>query len=97
MSALTLLRDLLASGVELSTDGRTVRGRDPAGQIDAAAIEALRAEKAAVIAFLEAETYLADRFEELAAILEYDEGLPRVEAEVRARRIVESLCRRTAP
>ncbi len=37
----------------------------------------------------EAETaraiYLADRFEELAAILEYDEHLPRQEAERRAR------------
>ena len=32
--------------------------------------------------------YLADRFEELAAILEYDEGMPRAEAERAAHRIV---------
>lgn len=32
--------------------------------------------------------YLADRFEELAAILEYDEGLTRAGAERRARLIV---------
>jgi hypothetical protein len=56
--------------------------------MDAAAIEALRAEKAAVIAFLEAEAYLADRIEELAAILEYDEHMPRAEAERAAFRII---------
>lgn len=88
MSAGLLLRDLLASGVEITTDGRTVRWRDPAGRLDTATVEALRAEKAAVIAFLEAEAYRADRFEELAAILEYDEHMPRAEAERAAFKII---------
>ncbi|TPE53222.1 hypothetical protein [Amaricoccus solimangrovi] len=88
MSAIPLLRGLLASGIEITTDGCKVRWRDAYGRLDVVTLDALRAEKAAVIAFLEAEDYRADRFEELAAILEYDEHMPRAEAEHRARRIV---------
>lgn len=88
MNAIPLLRQLRASGVEITTDGCEVRWRDASGILDAETLDVLRAEKAAVIAFLEAEAYRADRFEELAAILEFDDHMPRAEAERAAFRIV---------
>jgi hypothetical protein len=95
--ALDLVKSLSAEGVEFSTDGVRIRWRNGDGLVTADVIAALAAEKAAIIDFLAGENSQAGaapaasdpedvhaEFEERAAILECDAGLPREEAERQA-------------
>lgn len=95
--AIDLLKSLSAEGVEFSTDGVRIRWRNGDGRVTADVVAALAAEKAAVIDFLAANGAppgtrhaardpedLRAEYEERAAILQYDGGLSREEAERQA-------------
>lgn len=78
MTTAEVLRDLRARDIRLSCeDGRLVYDA-PAGAVTAAVLLGLREHKAAIL----------EAFEERAAIMEYDAGMPRAEAEARAWRDV---------
>jgi len=80
-----LLRTLTAYGAKAVIEQGRVRlvCRDP---LPAELIETARAHKEELRALVVAEEARRDRFEERAAILEFDEGLSRSEAEAIARR-----------
>jgi hypothetical protein len=82
MGAIDLLCDLMAEGVEFSTDGQQVRWRDAGGKLTPERLEVLKDGKSEVLQFLTAHTEPdLDAFEERAAICEYDGGLLRADAE----------------
>lgn len=87
-TALTHVRTLLAVGVEFATDGERIRWRNSEGRMTPEIIGALAAEKQVVIDLLTSRQHDLDMqnetYEERAAILEYDGGLPREEAERQA-------------
>jgi hypothetical protein len=95
-AALDLMKSLAADGVEFSTDGVRIRWRNGGGRVTPDVVATLAAEKATVIDFLSGKDVpagvpaspdpedLRAAFEERAAILEYDAGLSREEAEQQA-------------
>jgi len=83
MDAARLLADLRAQGFELVPDGNALIVR-PASRLTGELKDALRRAKPDLLVCLWAET-LREHYEERAAILEYDGGLPRAEAETSAR------------
>jgi hypothetical protein len=95
-AALDLMKSLTADGVEFSTDGVRIRWRNGDGRVTPDVVATLAAEKATVIDFLSGKNVpagvpaspdpedLRTAFEERAAILEYDAGLSREEAERQA-------------
>jgi hypothetical protein len=83
MNAAHLLADLRAQGFEVTPDGKALIVR-PASRLSDTLKEAVRAAKADLLVCLWAEM-LREHYEERAAILEHDGGLPRAEAEVSAR------------
>lgn len=87
----------MAEGVEFGTDGKRILWRNSGGRITPEIIAELRAAKGEIIAFLQRssrptsvsrEAVVAEcrlmEFEERAAILEYDQGLSRADAETLA-------------
>ena len=74
MTAIEILTLLHGHGVTLTARGDRLRVDAPPGTLTPALRAALREHKTAVLDLLEA-------FEERAALIEYDGGLPRVEAE----------------
>ncbi len=83
MNVSALLDGLHKRGVRLRIDDDRLRWFAPVGIVTEADLAALREHKAEVLAILrEAEI---DRFEERAAILQFDAYLTRREAEHRAR------------
>ena len=89
MSARDLLQDMLAAGFELDVaDGKLLV--TPASMLTDELRAALRACKPEVLALLAAEREAdAEAFDERAAIMEFDGGLPRAEAEAAARQCVD--------
>ncbi|MGB9670678.1 MAG: hypothetical protein ACPLXR_05955 [Halothiobacillaceae bacterium] len=83
MNAAALLADLRAAGFALHPDGDRLIV-SPASKLTPAQREAIREHKPGLLACLWAET-LKEHFEERAAILEFDGGIPREEAEAAAR------------
>ncbi len=79
MSALSILAEFEAQGVELIVDGDKLRWRGPKTVKTPDAIEKLKRHKADLIEAL--QTPSVDDFAERAAIAEYDGGLSRDEAE----------------
>ncbi len=79
MSALSILAEFEAQGVELVVDGDKLRWRGPKLVMTPDAIETLKRHKAELIEAL--QTPSIDDFGERAAIAEYDGGLTRDEAE----------------
>jgi hypothetical protein len=98
MTARALLRDRQAKDVQLTVQGESLAYDAPDGALTAELLEALRQHKAALLALLvqtpeetpdlEAEyrrfRHCLALWEERAAIMEYDGGLPRDEAEWQA-------------
>jgi hypothetical protein len=104
MTAIELLEDLKKRGVDLEPEGDSLRYRAPAGALTPALRQALAAHKAEVLAHLRGDLPAAvadwpadwrEVFEERAAIMEYDGGLPRPEAEARAEELVREAHRRS--
>lgn len=89
--ACQLLTDLRARGFTLTLDGEALIVH-PASRLTDADRGRIRAAKPALLACLWAET-LREHFEERAAILEHDGGLPREEAEASARASIGLLAR----
>ncbi len=87
----SILAGARSDGLTVWPDGDLIRVRGPA-PIRARWVEALKAHKSAILILLWAEV-LREHFEERAAILEYDGGLPRPEAEEQARRSTALLAR----
>lgn len=83
MSAQRLLDQLYRRGVRLRLNGDRVCWFAPVGVMTDADLTALRQHKSEVVAILQAAD--RDRREERAAILEFDAGLSRRDAERRAR------------
>jgi hypothetical protein len=77
MTAVELLAECQARDIQVSVQGASLAYDAPAGALTPEVIEAMRQHKAALLALLE-------RWEERAAILEYDAGLPRDDAEWQA-------------
>lgn len=88
MEVQALLDRLYRRGVRLRLNGDRVRWFAPVGVVTEADLAELRQHKVEVLAFLREEE--RDRFEERAAILEFDAGLSRHEAERRARKEQQS-------
>ena len=82
MNAETLIDSLHRRGVRLRIDGEVLRWFGPVGVMTEADLSTLRQHKAALLAALAAPD--PDAFEERAAIIEHDAGLPRQEAETLA-------------
>lgn len=89
IEARSVLADLRARGVSLRAVGDRLRFR-PSAAVSAELRERIVANKPDLLALLE-------RFEERAAIMEYDGGLPREEAERRAWESVLGLTTESAP
>lgn len=92
-SALSHVRRLMAQGVEFETDGVRIRWRNAKDLVSSEVTAALMQDKSAVIDMLlrnqiAADPDLSAEFEERAAILEYDAGLSREDAERQAAREV---------
>ena len=89
MCAADLLKDVRAAGFTLDlADGKLLVA--PASMLTDELRTALRANKTEVLALLAAEHDAeAEAFEERAAIMEFDGGLPRTEAEAAARQCVD--------
>lgn len=85
MGAREMLHELAAAGVEVAVVGDKVRVQ-PAIRLTDQHRLALREAKTEIISLLSAAAILADleAFEERAAILEFDAGMPRADAEVMA-------------
>lgn len=83
MTALAVMTAVAAANVQLIGDGDAIRciGRPEAVR---ALLADLRTHKASLLNVLLAEV-LAEAFEERAAIMEYDAGMTRTEAEQAAR------------
>ena len=79
MSVRALLDGLHRRGVRLRIDGERVRWLAPVGIMTEVDLSALREHKAEVLTILREEQI--DRIEERAAILQFDAGLARREAE----------------
>ncbi len=75
MTAPTLLDRLHRRGVRFRIDGDRLRWLAPVGVVNEADLTALREHKADVLAILREDEL--DRFEERAAIMEFDGGLTR--------------------
>lgn len=75
-----MLEQARALGIVLSADGGKLRYEAPAGRLTPELRAALVANKAAILDLLETESARED-FEERAAIMEFDGGLSRDEAE----------------
>ncbi len=82
MNAETLIDSLHRRGVRLRIDGEVLRWFGPVGVMTEADLSTLRQHKAALLAALAAPD--PDAFEERAAIIEHDAGLPRQDAETLA-------------
>ena len=106
MTTLELLENLQNRGVELTPDGDLLRWRAPAGALTPALRQALASHKTEVLAHLRGIIDLPvtradwpeewqEAYIERAAIMEYDGGLPREEAERRAEQLVREAYRRT--
>jgi len=103
MTARELLETLRRRGVDLKPEGDSLRYRAPAGALTPTLRNALATHKTEVLAHLSGNlpAALADwpaewreRYEERAAIMEYDGSLPREEAEHRAQELVRESFRR---
>ena len=79
MTASTLLDRLHRRGVRFRIDGDRLRWVAPAGVMTEADLTALREHKAGVLAVLREDE--RDRFEERAAIMQFDGEMTREEAE----------------
>jgi hypothetical protein len=91
MNALDLLLTLEARGVVLTSDGARLIVDSPKGALTATDLDALRRLKPALLAILEVRLTAADLsaewyevWDERAAIMEYDGGLPRERADAMA-------------
>ena len=82
MTTSTLRDRLHRLGVRFRIDGDRLRWRAPAGVMAETDISDLQEQKSAVLATLHDEKL--DAYEERAAIMEYDGGMTRKEAERRA-------------
>lgn len=83
MTAVSVLRSLRAEGAVVTLDGANLRLR-ASGPLPPSVVSAARAEKASLVDLLTCYPDFPDRlddFEERAAIMEFDTGLPRAEAE----------------
>lgn len=83
MSAPATLDDLRRHGAVVTLDAGGVRIRAPKGSLPAALVEAARVVKVGLSALLTEDARAA--FEERAAIMEFDGGMSRVQAEAAAR------------
>ena len=82
MNVSAILDDLYKRGVQLRIDGERLRWFAPVGVVTEIDLTALREHKAEVLATLAAPD--PDAFEERAAIIEHDGGMPRQDAETLA-------------
>lgn len=113
MGAVDLVKNLMAEGVEFTTDGERIRWRNARGRITPQVIAELKAGKSQVLGFLSRmktnenirggipgpviERDWRVEFEERAAILEYDQGLSRADAEALAHVLIYGVkCGRVA-
>lgn len=83
MSAAAILDDLQRHGAVVTLDAGGVRIRAPKGSLPAALVEAAREAKPELVALLAEDA--RTEFEERAAIMEFDGGTSRVQAEAAAR------------
>ena len=107
MTALELLEDLKKRGVDLEPEGDSLRYRAPAGALTPSLRQALATHKVEVLSHLRGEAvdlpvHVGDwpapwleAYIERAGIMEFDGGLPRIEAERRAEELVREAYRRT--
>jgi hypothetical protein len=86
MNAELLKRELETRGMRLSVDRGKLAVDFPKGVLDEVTRRLIQDHKKALLEALHADD-LREHFEERAAILEYDAGLPRPEAELEAARI----------
>jgi hypothetical protein len=95
VNAVDVLERAKAAGIELTVIGDRVKLRAP-GRPPVDLLEAMRQHKAELLALLtererqteiEAAESIGEHLAERAAIMEFDGGLPREQAEVEARRI----------
>lgn len=77
MNSARLLLDLHQRGVEIRVDGDRVRWRAPSGALVPDDLDLVRAHRDEVLDLL-------DAFEERAAILEFEHGMTRADAECAA-------------
>lgn len=94
MTATTLIRDVIAKGIRLTIEGGQLIVDAPKGVLTPFLIEQLKRNKTELLSLLEDNSGQADEavreyIEERAAIMEYDGGLAREDAQRRAR----SACR----
>jgi TubC N-terminal docking domain len=92
MNADLLKRELETRGMRLSVDRGKLAVDFPKGVLDEATRRLIQDHKKALLETLHADD-LREHFEERAAILEYDAGLPRPEAELEAARITATYAR----
>lgn len=87
MSARVLLEELKAAGVSVQADGLQLRVR-PAGRLTVQHLAALKQAKWDVLDLLAGGDIEHEAFEERAAIMEFDGGLTRGQAEAAARALI---------
>lgn len=92
MNADLLKRELETRGMRLSVDRGKLAVDFPKGVLDEATRRLIQDHKKGLLEALHADD-LREHFEERAAILEYDAGLPRPEAELEAARITATYAR----
>jgi hypothetical protein len=84
MGAIDLICDLMAEGVEFEVHGERIKWHNGRSQLTPERLTILKNEKAEVLRFLHKKRPAqpdVDAFEERAAIVEYDAGMIRHEAE----------------
>ncbi|MGH8468552.1 MAG: hypothetical protein ACREVY_06120 [Gammaproteobacteria bacterium] len=95
MNAADIIAEVHAADGQIAVDdtGLVLTADHP---LSADLLDRLKAHKPAILAFLAEAEDLREHFEERAGILEYDAGLPRLEAELEAARITSTYARNKA-